>query len=330
MNATAQRRTLLAAAAAAPAILTLREARAQADWPTRPIRVIVPFPAGGTTDMLARLYANRLSETLGQPMLVENRGGGGGSIGADVVAKAAPDGHTILFHNLTFVTTTSVLQASNRAPHDIERDFVPTTVGAMVASIILTQASHPANNLREFVEWARGRNDVFYGSTGPGSGMHLTGETLKRATGLTMEHVPYRGAAPLVQELIAGRVHLGGDQISTGMVHVRAGTLKALATLAPRRQPVLPDMPTVREMGFPMIEQQGWNGYFFPARTPEAIVARLQREVAAAAVLPEISRRITDAGGEPSGMSSAEFSTMLREQITRIRAQVAAVGIRVE
>lgn len=329
MNTHSGRRVILLGGLAAPALLAPREARAQ-EWPTRPIRVIVPFPAGGTTDMLARLYANRLSETLGQPMLVENRGGGGGSIGADVIAKATPDGHNLLFHNLTFVTTTSTLQSMNRAPHDIERDFIPVSVGAMVASIILTQASHPANNLREFVEWARGRTDVFYGSTGPGSGMNLTGETLKRDAGIQMEHVPYRGAAPLVQELIAGRVHLGSDQISTGMVQVRGGTLKALATLAPRRQRVLPEVPTVREMGFPNLEQQGWNGYFAPARTPDAIVARLQREVAEAARHPDIQRRVLDTGGEPSGMSSTDFSAMLRGQIESIRTLVASVGLRAE
>lgn len=300
------------------------------DWPRQPIRVVVPFPAGGTTDMLARLYGQRLSETLGQPMLVENRGGGGGSIGADVVAKAAPDGQVVLFHNLTFVTTTSALQFIGRAPHDIERDFIAVSVGAFVPGIILTQASHPANNLREFVEWARGRTDVFYGSTGPGSGMNLTGETLKRDAGIQMEHVPYRGAAPLVQELIAGRVQLGSDQISTGMPHVNNGTLKALATLAPTRPRVLPNVPTVREMGFPNLEQQGWNGYFVPARTPDAVVRRLQREVAAASQVPEINRRILETGGEPGGGTSVEFQAMLRQQISSIRALVESVKIRPE
>jgi tripartite-type tricarboxylate transporter receptor subunit TctC len=280
--------------------------------------------------MLARLYGQRLSETLGQPMLVENRGGGGGSIGAEVIAKSPPDGYNILFHNLTFVTTTSVLQYSNRAPHDIEKDFIAVSVGAMVPSIILTQASHPANNLKEFVEWARGRTDVFYGSTGPGSGMNLTGETLKRDAGIQMEHVPYRGAAPLVQELIAGRIQLGGDQISTGMIHVRGGTLKALATLAPKRPRVLPDVPTVRELGFPNLEQQGWNGYFLPAGTPRPIVDRLNREVIAAAAVPDIEKRILDAGGEPGGGGPEEFSAMLARQIAQIRQQVAAVGLKAE
>jgi tripartite-type tricarboxylate transporter receptor subunit TctC len=325
------RRALLAAGATALTTPALAQGTAAgADWPRQPIRVVVPFPAGGTTDMLARLYGQRLSETLGQPMLVENRGGGGGSIGADVVAKSPPDGQVVLFHNLTFVTTTSALQFVGRAPHDIERDFIPVSVGAFVPSIILTQASHPANNLKEFVEWARGRTDVFYGSTGPGSGMNLTGETLKRDAGIDMTHVPYRGAAPLVQELVAGRVQLGSDQISTGMTHVRNGTLKALATLAPVRPRVMPNVPTVREMGFPNLEQQGWNGYFVPARTPDAVVQKLQREVAAAAQVPDINRRILETGGEPGGGTSAEFQAMLRQQITSIRALVESVRIRPE
>jgi tripartite-type tricarboxylate transporter receptor subunit TctC len=263
-------------------------------------------------------------------MVVENRGGGGGSIGAEVVAKAPPDGGLVLFHNLTFVTTTTALQFNGRAPHDIERDFIPVSVGAFVPSVILTQAGHPARDLREFIEWARGRTDVFYGSTGPGSGMNLTGETLKRDAGIQMEHVPYRGAAPLVQELIAGRVQLGSDQISTGMVHVKSGALKALATLAPRRPRVLPEVPTVREMGFPNLEQQGWNGYFVPARTPEAIVQRLQREVAAASQVPEINRRILETGGEPGGGGSEEFQAMLRQQIAHVRGLVESVRLRAE
>jgi len=290
----------------------------------------VPFPVGGTTDMLARLYGQRLTETLGQSVLIENRGGGGGSIGAEVVARAAPDGYTLLFHNLTFVTTTSALSFAGRAPHEIERDFIPVVIGAMVPSIILTQASHPANDLREFVEWARGRTDVFYGSTGPGSGMNLTGETLKRDAGIQMEHVPYRGAAPLMQEMIAGRVQLGADQISTGMIHVNGGTLKALATLSPRRARVLPDVPTVREMGFPNLEQQGWNGYFAPARTPQPIIEWLQREVMAAAAVPGLERRILEAGGDPGGGGSAEFAAMLRTPITQIRGLVELVGLRPE
>jgi tripartite-type tricarboxylate transporter receptor subunit TctC len=188
------RRSLFAAATLMPFA-----ARAQEAFPSKPIRIIVPFPAGGTTDILARLYAQRLTETLGQPVLVENRGGGGGSIGADVVAKAPADGHTLLFHNLTFSTTTAALERLGRAPHSIERDFAPISMGANVPMMLLAIPSVGATDLRGFVTWAKAHaGEAFYGSTGPGSTMNLVGEVLKRDAGIRMDHVPFRGAAPLV------------------------------------------------------------------------------------------------------------------------------------
>jgi tripartite-type tricarboxylate transporter receptor subunit TctC len=229
---------------------------AQAAYPDRPVRVVVPFPAGGTTDMLARLFAQRMTEGLGQPVVVENRAGAGGSIGADVVAKAPPDGYTLLFHNLTFSSTTAALQLANRSTHDIERDFAPVSLAANVPMLVVAAASVPARDLREFVALARspGQASMFYGSTGPGSIMNLAGEVLKRDAGISMEHVPFRGAAPLVQELVAGRIQFGGDQLSTALGHVRSGTLRPMATLAAERSAALPDVPTVREQGFPNME----------------------------------------------------------------------------
>jgi tripartite-type tricarboxylate transporter receptor subunit TctC len=198
-------------------------------FPSRNIRVIVPFPAGATTDMLARLIAQRLSDTMGQSVVVENVGGGGGSIGADQVAKAAPDGHTLLFHNITFSTTTSSLLYAKRARHDFD-DFVPISVGAYVPLLLLANNSVPPNNLKEFVEYARTTSTpLFYGSTGPGSILHLMGEVLKRDTGIKMDHIPFRGAAPLVTELISGRIQFGGDQLSSSLERVRTNQLKALA-----------------------------------------------------------------------------------------------------
>jgi tripartite-type tricarboxylate transporter receptor subunit TctC len=324
------RRALLSALLAAPAA----RARAQeAPFPRQPIRVVVPFPAGGTTDLLARLFAQRMSVTLGQPVVVENRGGGGGSIGADVVAKAAPDGHTLLFHNITFPTTTATLALAGRAPHDIERDFVPVSLGAYVPFIMLANPALPVRDLREFVDYARaqaGRQTVFYGSTGPGSIMNLLGEVVQREAGFTMEHVPFRGAAPLVQELMAGRVQFGGDQLSTSLGHVRSGALKGLAVLARRRVPAVPDVPTVREQGFASLELDGWNGYFAPARTPAAVVARLQQAVADAAQQPEIRRRCEEVGAEAAGSSSDEFAQLVRAQAARIRELVAGVQLRPE
>ena len=323
-------RRILAAAGlgtlAAPAAL-----RAQGWQPNGPIRIVVPFPAGGTTDILARLFAQRLTETMGVSVVVENRGGGGGSIGAEVVAKANPDGQTLLFHNLTFSTTTAALEFVNRAPHSIERDFAPITLGANVPMILLVNAQVPARNLTEFVAWARAQNPPpFYGSTGPGSTMNLVGEILKRDGNFQMEHVPFRGAAPLVQDMLAGRIAFGGDQLSSSLQHMRAGTLKPIATLSNQRPRVLPDVPTVREQGFPNAELLGWNGFFAPARTPAPVLARLHTEIVAAARYPAVANRILELGAEPGGNSAQEFGAAVHAQVAAVRPLVQALRMQVE
>lgn len=322
------RRSALLAAASLPFAPAVR---AQDGFPSRPIRIIVPFPAGGTTDILARLFAQKLSETMGQSVVVENRGGGGGSIGADVVAKATPDGYTLLFHNLTFSTTTAALEFANRAPHSIERDFAAITLGANVPMMLMVHPSVPANNLREFVTWAKAQpTPPFYGSTGPGSTMNLVGEVLKRDGDFRMEHVPFRGAAPLVQDMLAGRIQFGGDQLSSSLERIRAGQLKPVATLAAQRATALPNVPTVREQGFANAELLGWNGFFAPARTPPAVLARLQRDIAAAARDPNVARRIEELGAVPGGNSSAQFAAEVHAQVAHVRPLVAALQMRIE
>ncbi len=332
------RRSLAIAAGAllaAPAVLR-HPARAQTapqgSWqPAGPVRIVVPFPAGGTTDILARLYAQRLTETMGVSVVVENRGGGGGSIGADVVAKATPDGQTLLFHNLTFSTTTAALEFVGRAPHSIERDFAPISLGAAVPNVLLVPASVPAQNLREFIAWARAQAaPPFYGSTGPGSTANLVVEVLKRDGGFQVEHVPFRGAAPLVQDMLAGRISLGTDQLSSSLQHIRAGTLRPIATLAAERMRVLPDVPTVREQGFANAELLGWNGFFAPARTPEAALARLHAEIAAAARHPPLAARIVELGAEPGGNSPAEFGASVHAQVAALRPLVRELRMQVE
>ena len=260
----------------------------------------MPFPAGATTDMLARLFAQRMTEGLGQSVVVENVGGAGGSLGADQVAKAAPDGHTLLFHNITFTTTTSSLQFVSARAARLRADFVPVSVGAYVPLLLLAHPSVPAKDLKEFVAFAKqAKQPLFYGSTGPGSIMHLMGEVLKRDAGIKMDHVPFRGAAPLVTELLSGRIQFGGDQLSSSLERVRTGALKAMAVAT--NSVALPDVPTVRELGFPNLELQGWNGFLAPKGTPEPIVARLNQEIAAAAKHPDVHKRMTDVGAEPSG-----------------------------
>ena len=325
---TSTRRDVLRGATAIGGAVLFAPAVLGQQFPSRTVRVVVPFPAGATTDMLARLIAQRLSETMGQSFVVENVGGGGGSVGADQVAKAAPDGHTLLFHNITFSTTTSSLLYAKRARHDFD-DFVPVSVGAYVPLLLLANNEVPVNNLKEFVEYARtATTPLFYGSTGPGSILHLMGEVLKRDTGIKMDHVPYRGAAPLVTDLIAGRVQFGGDQLSSSLERARTGQLKALAVAT--KSVALPNVPTVRELGFANLELQGWNGFLAPKGTPQPVIDRLQQEISAAVKHPDVHKRMTDVGAEPSGSTSAEMHDMLRRQIAQVRPVVEELKLLVE
>ena len=304
----------IALCAAAPAAL------AQA-FPVKAIKIIVPFPAGGTTDIAARLVAQKMSETIGQPVTVENRGGAGGSLGADAVAKAAPDGYTILMHNITFPLASIALGIAGRAPYNIDTDFAAISNVVNVPLVITAHPSVPVRDLRELTNMLASSRSLQYnyGSTGPGSFMNVVGEALKRDTKIEMTHIPFKGAAPLKLELLAGRVQVGGDQISSSLSEIRKGTLKALATNATARVPALPDVPTVRELGFPAIEANGWNGLFAPAKTPREIIERLQKEVAAAVRHPDLVKRLTDLAAEPVASTPAELDALLRGQIAQFR-----------
>ena len=326
---TRTRRQILKGGAAAGGMAILSPAVwAQTQFPSRTVRIVVPFPAGATTDMLARLIVQRLSETMGQSFVVENVGGGGGSIGADQVAKAAPDGHTLLFGNITFTTTTSSLMFVKRARHTFD-DFVPVSVGAWVPLLFLAAKDVPVSNLKEFVDYAKkSTTPLLYGSTGSGSIMNLCGEVLKRDAGIKMDHIPFRGAAPLVTEMLAGRIHFGGDQLSSSLQHVRAGSLKAMAVAT--KSASLPQVPTTREMGFPNLELQGWNGFLAPKGTPDAIVNRIQQQVAEAVKRPDIAKRMTDVGAEPSGSTPAEMRTMLAAQISQVSPVVDELKLVIE
>src|SRR5258705_11034754 len=234
----------------------LSQAALAQSYPTRPVRIIVPFPAGGTTDIIARLVAQRMPEPLGPAAVVEDRGGAGGSIGADAGAKAAPDGYTILMHNITFPLASVALAQAGRVPYDIDTDFAGISIAANVPLVITAHPSVPANNLREFVALLQKDRTLKYnyGSPGPGADMNIVGEVMKRDEKIDMAHIPLKGAAPLKQERLAGRLQLGGDQLSSSLAEIRRGSLKALATNAPQRLSVRPDRPTVRELGFAKLE----------------------------------------------------------------------------
>ena len=298
-------------------------------FPSKPIRVVVPFPAGGTTDIVARLIGQRMSETLGQPVLVENKGGAGGTIGAADIAKSAPDGYSLLIHNVTFPMASVAAQVANRATYNVDSDFAGVSIAVFVPLVITANPAVPAKDLRELVALLQKEkaNKYSYGSTGPGSFMYVIGEALSRQTGIEMTHVPFKGAAPLKQELIAGRVQVGGDQLSSSLADIKAGKLRALATNASKRIAELPDVPTVRELGYPALEADGWNGFFAPAKTPREVIARLQKEIAAAAKHPEVARRLQEIGAEPVGSTPAEQDAILKRQVEQFRPIIKEMKI---
>jgi tripartite-type tricarboxylate transporter receptor subunit TctC len=305
------------------AVLASASAQAQA-YPSKPIKMIVPFPAGGTTDIVARLVAQRMSESMGQPVVVENKAGAGGAIGADIVAKAAPDGYTILMHNITFPLSSVAQMLANRSPFNADTDFAGISIAVYVPFVLTAHPSVPAKDLKELANLLRTNKALQYnyGSTGPGSAVHVLGEAYKRDAKISMEHIPFKGAAPLKQELLAGRIQVGGDQLSSSLAEIKAGTLKALATTATTRIAGLPDVPTVRELGFPGLELEGWNGLFAPAKTPKDIIDRLQRETAAAVRHPEVMKRLVDLGAEAVGSSPAEQNAMLKNQMDQFRSVI--------
>ncbi len=297
-------------------------------FPSKPIRIIVPFPAGGTTDIVARLVAQRMQESMGQPVLVENQGGAGGTIGAANLAKSAPDGYTLLMHNVTFPMASVAAAFGGRATYDVDKDFAGVSIAVYVPLVITAHPSVPAGNLKELVELLKDKKLHYtYGSTGPGSFMHVMGEALRIRTGVEMTHIPYKGAAPLKQELIAGRINVGGDQLSSSLADIKAGKIKALATNASRRIAALPDVPTTRELGFDYLEADGWNGLFVPAKTPRAVIERLQKETAAAVRHGETAKRLQDIGAEPVGSSPAEQDAILKRQVEQFKPIIKEMKI---
>jgi len=301
-------------------------ASAQA-FPSKPVRILVPFPAGGTTDIVARLVGQRVSEQVGQPVLVENRAGAGGTIAAAEVARSAPDGYTLLIHNITFPIASVAAALANRATYNADADFAGVSIAVYVPFVWTANPATPGKDLRDAMTHVKQFKPYTYGSTGPGSTMHVLGEALARAANVEMTHIPFKGAAPLKQELIAGRIHLGGDQLSSSLADIKAGKLKALATGASRRIAELPDVPTVRELGYPMLEAEGWNGFFAPAKTPREVLERLNREFATAVKHPDVAKRMREMAAEPVGSSGAEQEAIFKRQMDQFRPIIKEMKI---
>ena len=315
------RRRLLAGAVqvAAGAVALPGSAAAQADaWPGKPVKVVVNFPPGSSPDVLARAVAAPLQEALGQPVVVENRSGASGMIGAESVAKAPADGHTLLMTAGSTITTNPSIYP--KIPYDTARDLIPVAAVARIVLFLVVRPSLPVNNIREFLAYLKTHPaQLSYGSAGNATGLHLAGEMLKSQAGVYAIHVPYRGASPALQDLLAGQIDFYFDPgIALGLV--RAGKLRLLAVAGLRRSSAFPEIPTLDEAGLKGFDAGTTHGFYAPAGTPAEIVARLNLEINRALALPGVRQQIALIGAEPTPLSTAQFAAQMRDDAQRYAA----------
>lgn len=309
MNRTLIARRMVLAAGLAFALPMAATAQA---YPSKPIRIVVGYGPGGTTDIIARLLGARLTETLGQPVVVENRPGAGGNIGAELVAKAPADGHTLMLATAGTMAVNPFIYKN--MPVDTVRDFAPVSLIATLPNLMVVHPSVPAKTVQEFVAWAKQRpGKVFFASSGNGNTPHMTAELFNLTTGLSMVHVPYKGSGAALTDLIGGTgVQVMFDNMPSAIGHARSGALRAIAVTSPKRVQPEPNIPTVSESGYPDFKVVTWFGLVAPAGTPAAVVDRLNREVAAAVKSPEIRKRLIALGADPTTNSPAEYLEMIK------------------
>ena len=309
------------------AALLATAAQAQ-DYPSKPIRFIVSFPPGGSSDLIARAIAPRMAERMGQPVLVENRPGAGGMIGVEMVAKAPPDGYTIGLAAAGALSSNISLYPS--MPYHPERDLAPVSMLAMIPFFLVAHPSQPAS-LKELIDTAKARPGMIaYGYGGNGSTMHLAGELFNMMAGVTLQPVPYKGSGPVSTDVLGGQVPLGVVDVPSAIAHVRAGKMRALAVTSKRRISAAPEVPTFEEAGVPGYEAIGWFGAVAPAQTPADIVNRLNREIAAALSVPEIRERALAAGAEPLTNTPQEFAAIIREETRKWALVIRTAGIKLQ
>lgn len=297
-------------------------------YPTKPIRFIVAFAPGGGTDIVARSLSQRLSEKLGQQVVVDNRPGGGTIIATDLLARAAPDGHTILIVDPSFAINPSLYR---RLPYDPDRDFRPITLVASFPLIVVVHPTLPVRTIKELIALARAKpGQLNYGSAGSGSSTHLAPEILKMMADIDIVHVPYKGGGPAVTELVGGHVALGFLGIPPALPHVKAGKLRALAVTSAARSSAAPDLPTVAESGVAGYDVPSWQGVFAPAGTSDNAVNRLNQELSAAAHSPEVKERLAALGAEPVGNSPQEFVKYLKREREKYGAVIRRIGLQAD
>jgi len=298
-------------------------------FPTKPVKIIVAFPPGGGTDIVARLIAPRLGEAWGQAVIVENRAGASGTVGTEVAARADPDGHTLFMATMGNMTANQHLYPKMAV--DPLRAFAPITKVVDVHFVFLANPSLPANNVQELIVLAKKRpGEIAYSSSGPGGAPHLAMELFKRRAGVDLQHVPYKGSGPSFNDLIGGRVMLTMDSLVQSLPHIKAGRLKALAVLGPRRTALLPDVPTVAESGLPGYALTNWFGLLAPAATPKQVLVQLNADVLKVLRQEDLQKRIADLGADVVGNSAEEFGAAMRAESAQWAEVIKAAGIRVE
>jgi tripartite-type tricarboxylate transporter receptor subunit TctC len=287
-------------------------------WPSKPVRIIVPFPPGGTTDIVARSIGVELQRMWQHAVVIENRPGAGGNIGADLVAKAAPDGYTLLMGTVGTHAINKALFEQNGAkmPFDPAKDFVPITLAAGVPNVMVINPKLPVNTVAEFIAYAKARpGQLNMASSGNGTSIHLTGELFKTVTGTYMVHFPYRGSAPAVTDLITGNMNVMFDNLPSALPHIKSGRLKALAVTSTSPSPALPGIPTIEQAAnLKDFDASSWFGLFAPAGTPRAIVDKIQADVAKALAVPEVRERFLAQGAEPGGNTPDEFAAFVKAE----------------
>ena len=299
------------------------------DYPARPVRLVVPFSAGaGVTDIMARLTAQRLGEQLGQQFVVDNRPGVSGIVGTEIVAKAPADGYTLLVMNVSFVVNPSLYR---KLPYDSQKDFVPVTMLNSAPLVLVVNPAVPAKSVQELLALARARpGQLNYGSGGPGTTPHLSTELFKSLAGIDMTHVPYKGGAPALSDLVGGQIQVMIENMPGTMPFVRGGKLRALAVSSPKRSALEPELPTIAESGVPGYEVIGWNGIVAGAGTPRAIIERVAAATGAVMQSPDVRQRLAAMGAEPVGNTPAEFGAFLKGETARWTKVIRDKGIRIE
>ena len=287
-------------------------AHAQGDWPNHPIRMIVPYPPGGGTDVVARIVNEKLSQELGQPIVIDNRGGAGGSVGTEIASKAPPDGYTIL---LTLSSHTINPKLFPKLGYDVERDFIPISLAASIPQILVANPSVPATNMQELLAWMKANaGKVNYASVGVGSPAHIAGELLKLKSGVQMTHVPYKGGGPAMTDVIAGQVQLAIVSMPAALQFVKAGRVKALAVASAKRSASAPDVPTIAEGGLDVVVES-WYGVLVPAKTPAPIVAKLNAAMVRVLAMPDVKEKLFAQGAEAVSNSPAEFEAIIKDEL---------------